>query len=64
MDLQWKNGARWGKMGQLGGGKRGLDVDVRLLCYFVLLIVFCFAQEHHQSWLGMGMDIVLCPLLS
>ena len=51
---------KWGRMGQ----EKGARVDVCLLCYFVLLIVFYFAQEHYQSWLGMGMDIVLCPLLS
>ena len=52
MGLKWKNGERWGNMGKLGGGKRELDVDVCFLCYFVLLKVLWFAQEHHPSWLG------------
>ena len=65
-----KSGAemeKWGKMGNDGetwGRKKGPAVDVCLLCFFVLLIVLCFTQEHHPSWLGMGMDIVLCPLPS
>ena len=58
MGLKWKNGERCGKMGKLGGGKMGRDIDLGLLCYFL------FPVEHHPSWLGMGNDIVLCPLLS
>ena len=30
---KWENGARWGKMGKLGGGNRELNVDVCFLCY-------------------------------
>ena len=29
----------------------------------IFSVVLCFAQEHHPNWLGMGMDIVVCPLL-
>ena len=65
---KWKNGERWGKIGEnggtWGGGGMGWDIDLGLLCYFLSHIVFCFSQEHHPSWLGMGMDIVWCPLLS
>ena len=42
----------------------GQDIYLGGLCYFLFTIVLCFAQEHRPNWLGIGIDIVSCLLLS
>ena len=61
MGRKWKNGAIWGKMGKLGGGKRGLNVDVRFLCYFVLLNSFLLRSRTSSKLVGDGHGYCVVP---